>query len=66
MCTRYTLVNDTNHVVTLFVDRNLLNATKVSFHPNDNRASLVITVDDMMKFIKEIGNSYEILDLYCE
>ena len=62
----FTLVNDTDHVVTLFVDRNLLNATTVSFHPNDNRASLVITVDDMMKFIKEIGNSYEILDLYCE
>ena len=60
----FTLVNDTNHEVTLFVDRNLLNAEKVSFHPNDNRASLVITRDDMLKFIKEIGNPYEVVDLY--
>lgn len=62
----FTLVNDANHEVTLFVDRNLLDATKVSFHPNDNRASLVISVDDMMKFIKKAGNQYEVLDLYGE
>ena len=60
----FTLVNDANHEVTLFVDRNLLDATKVRFHPNDNHASLVISVEDMMKFIKSIGNPYEILDLY--
>ena len=62
----FTLVNDAEHKVTLFVDRNLLAATRVSFHPNDNRASLVISVDDMMKFIKAVGNTYEILDLYGE
>jgi Ala-tRNA(Pro) deacylase len=60
----FTLVNDVNHEVTLFVDRNLLNAEKVSFHPNDNRASLVITKADMLKFIEQIGNPYEIVDLY--
>ncbi len=58
------LVNDTNHEVILFVDESLLKAEKVSFHPNDNRASLVITRDDMLKFIHSIGNSYEILPLY--
>lgn len=60
----FTLVNDVNHEVTLFVDRNLLNAEKVSFHPNDNHASLVITRNDMLKFIEQIGNPYEIVDLY--
>lgn len=60
----FTLVNDANHEVTLFVDRQLLQAGKVSFHPNDNRASLVITRDDMLRFIREIGNPYEIVDLY--
>ena len=60
----FTLVNDANHEVTLFVDRQLLEAGKVSFHPNDNRASLVITRDDMLRFIREIGNPYEIVDLY--
>ena len=58
------LVNDSNHEVTLFVDKELLKAGKVSFHPNDNTASLVISNADMLKFIREIGNPYEFLDLY--
>ena len=60
----FTLVNDVNHEVTLFVDSNLMNAERVSFHPNDNRASLVISRDDMMEFINNIGNPFEIVDLY--
>lgn|SRR5574344_2721795 len=60
----FTLINDTSHEVTLFVDSCLLKAQKVSFHPNDNTASLVISGADMMKFITHIGNSYEVLDLY--
>ena len=60
----FTLVNDKSHEVTLFVDRNLLKAERVSFHPNDNRASLVISRDDMMRFVENIGNSYEVIDLY--
>lgn len=60
----FNLVNDINRDVILFVDSKLLTVEKVSFHPNDNRASLVISSEDMLKFIKNIGNSYEIMDLY--
>ena len=60
----FTLVNDANHEVTLFIDKYLLEAEKVSFHPNDNRASLVITRDDMMRFIQLVGNPYEIVEIY--
>ena len=60
----FTLVNDANHEVILFVDRKLLDAPKVSFHPNDNTASLVISNSDMLKFIESIGNRYEFMDLY--
>ncbi len=60
----FTLVNDVNHEVILFVDNQLLQAEKVSFHPNDNTASLVISKDDMLKFIERIENKYEFLDLY--
>ena len=60
----FTLINDTNHEVTLFVDKELLKADKVSFHPNDNTASLVISKEDMLRFIEYIGNPYEFLDLY--
>lgn len=60
----FTLVNDVNHEVILFVDSRLKEAAKVSFHPNDNRASLVISNEDMMIFINSIGNRFEFLDLY--
>ncbi len=60
----FTLINDVNHEVILFVDKKLLEAEKVSFHPNDNTASLVIGCDDMIKFIKSVGNQYEFMDLY--
>ena len=60
----FTLINDVNHEVTLFVDSQLKKAKKVSFHPNDNTASLVISNADMMKFIENTGNLYEFLDLY--
>ena len=62
----FTLVNDREHQVTLFIDRQLLSACKVSFHPNDNTASLVISVEDMMKFVHAIGNPYETVELYDE
>mgnify|MGYP002621984146 CR=1 FL=1 len=60
----FTLVNDINHEVILFIDEGLKKAPKVSFHPNDNTASLVISNADMMKFIENIGNAYEFLTLY--
>ena len=60
----FTLVNDVNHEVILFVDRKLLDAPKVSFHPNDNTVSLVISNSDMLKFIESTGNRYEFMDLY--
>lgn len=58
----FALINDKNHEVTLFVDNKLMGVEKVSFHPNDNRASLVITKENMLKFINNIGNRYEILE----
>lgn len=58
------LVNDKDHDVTLFVDKGLVNVKKVSFHPNDNHASLVISSSDMFKFIENIGNEWRVVDLY--
>ena len=59
------LVNDASHEVTLFIDRELMKADKVSFHPNDNRASLVISRANMQRFIEQIGNPYEVVELYA-
>lgn len=58
------LINDTENHVHLFLDKNLLNETSLSFHPNDNRATVVITQNEFQKYLKLVGNSYEYIELY--
>ena len=56
------LINDTDHHVHLFLDEQLQNADKISFHPNDNTASLVISYSDFIVYLQAMENSYEFID----
>jgi len=56
------LINDEDHHVHLFLDEQLQSAEKISIHPNDNTASIVILYKDLIRFFKERGNSYEFID----
>ncbi len=58
------LINDTENHVHLFLDKNLLQSEKISFHPNINTASLVISFADLVKYLDWVGNAYEFLELY--
>jgi Ala-tRNA(Pro) deacylase len=58
------LMNDITHHVHVFIDRNLLEHKRLSFHPNINTASLIIPTEGLTKFIKHCGNSYEFVNLY--
>jgi len=58
------LINDTEKHVHLFLDENLQQAHKISFHPNDNTASIVISFTDFIKFLNFVGNNYEFISLY--
>ncbi|MGE5381833.1 MAG: prolyl-tRNA synthetase associated domain-containing protein [Omnitrophica WOR_2 bacterium] len=53
------LVHDQDHHVYLFLDKDLSAQSKISFHPNDNRASLVISYLDFIKYLSQTGNMYE-------
>lgn len=56
------LINDSDHHVYLFLDEQLQSADKISFHPNDNTASLVIDYKDLLRFLDKMGNEYEFID----
>ncbi|NPD44833.1 prolyl-tRNA synthetase associated domain-containing protein [Lentimicrobium sp. S6] len=58
------LINDNDNHVYVFFDKNLLNSEFLSFHPNDNTASLKISQSDFQKFLIWSGNEHEFLDLY--
>ncbi len=55
------LINDTEHHVIVFIDEQLQDAQKISFHPNDNTASLVLNFHDFIKYLKSLGNTYEFI-----
>ena len=58
------LINDTEKHVYVFLDKKLLESDFISFHPNDNTASLKISREGFLKFIEDSGNNYEFIDLY--
>lgn len=58
------LINDTENHVHLFLDRNLERCDAYSFHPNDNRATVVIPREEFMRYLAAVGNSFEFIDLY--
>lgn len=57
------LINDPEKRVKLFIDKELMDAPFISFHPNDNTASLVISNDGFRKFIGLWGGEWEMLDI---
>jgi Ala-tRNA(Pro) deacylase len=58
------IINDKEKHVHLFIDEKLKEYDRLTFHPNINTASLVISKSDFLRFLKFTGNSYEFLTLY--
>ena len=58
------LINDPEHHVHLFLDRNLERFPAYSFHPNDNRATVVISREEFLRYLAAVGNTYEFIELY--
>ena len=58
------LINDTENHTHLFLDKNLLHYPSLSFHPNDNRATVVISQEMFAKYLASVGNSFEYIELY--
>ena len=49
------LLNDREHRVTLFLDAEFQHQ-KIGVHPNDNTATLILSCDDILKFVTGQGN----------
>jgi Ala-tRNA(Pro) deacylase len=62
--TPFGLINDQSGHVHVFLDENLKQSKKISFHPCINTASLIISFEDFQRFLDWTGNSFEYLKLY--
>jgi Ala-tRNA(Pro) deacylase len=58
------LINDKERHVHLFIDEKLKDYEHLTFHPNVNTASLVISKSDFLKYLEHIGNTFEFIRLY--
>ena len=58
------LINDEQNHVHLFLDSTLKDKPSLSFHPNDNTATVVISQEMFGRYLEAVGNSYEYIDLY--
>ncbi|SDY48381.1 prolyl-tRNA synthetase associated domain-containing protein [Tindallia californiensis] len=57
------LVNDTNNETLVLLDKVTEVHELITFHPNDNRATLSIKYADLIKFLEWSGNPYKIVEL---
>ena len=51
------LIHDTTRAVRVYVDCDLKNSDRISFHPNINTATLVLSFADFERFLASRGNS---------
>ncbi|PLX04782.1 MAG: prolyl-tRNA editing protein [Marinilabiliales bacterium] len=58
------LVHDKDSHVYIFFDKALENAEYLTFHPNVNNAAIVISRNDMIRFLNYTGNAYEFINMY--
>lgn len=58
------LINDPENHVHIFLDENLKKSKTISFHPNINTASLIISYKDFERYLNWVGNGFEYVKLY--
>ena len=54
----FTLINDPDHVVHVVLDKSMMEAEIVNYHPMDNAMTIGLTPDDLLKFIAHTGHSH--------
>lgn len=57
------LINDPQHAVEVFIDRDLWAAPALHCHPLVNTATLVVPVDGLQRFLAATGHSYHLVEI---
>lgn len=58
------LINDRENHVYVYLDEKLKESMRISFHPNNNTASIIVSFTDFIKFLIWTENGFEFLKLY--
>ena len=61
--TLFAIFNDPDHKVELVIDESLWQANAFQFHPLINTSTLVITRDNLKRFIAKVGHEIQLVDV---
>ena len=59
----FNLLNGNGTEVIIVVEEALLSHEKLAFHPNENTATLVLSVRDFLKYLRSLENRVDFIDL---
>lgn len=59
----FTVINDTEHQVSVVLDAAMMKADIVNYHPLDNAMTISLTPADLLKFFDYTGHAARIIDL---
>ena len=57
------VINDVNKEVEVVFDKDLIDKENLGVHPNDNRATVVMSYNDLERLIKENGNKITFVNI---
>ena len=57
------LINDEEKKVEVLIDKELKDKKLLAIHPNINEASIQLTYEDLIHFIKAMGNQNEFITI---
>lgn len=60
--TPFGLIHDPERAVQVILDRGLLGAEMLNFHPNVNTATLTLSVPDFQRFLAHVGHDVRLVD----
>tara|TARA_R110002110_G_scaffold415612_3_gene651909 strand:+ start:113394 stop:113897 length:504 start_codon:yes stop_codon:yes gene_type:complete len=61
--TPFAVMNDADGIVTMVLDRAILDHDPINAHPLHNEATAAIARDDLLRFLAECGHPPELIDL---
>jgi len=57
------VLNDESHSVRVYIDKDVVSDGKLAIHPNDNRATVLIGILDLIGLIEGYGTEVRTIDL---
>ena len=57
------LLNNEDHDIKVYIDKEIIEEKRMSFHPNTNEKTLFLDTVDLLKYLEDIGYPAEIIEL---